>query len=276
MLACASVLLRAKKHDGFVEALEIAAATLLSVTIYQLTRQAFHAENYAALVEPSFLERGVVTNVLFLSGLTYYLAGRHFHRTTLNQSAAALSAIALFRIVCFDVLLYNPVWTHQFVGSLPVSNYLLLPFALPIVWSVLTANEMRSFGRGEVASGLYGLAFVLLLILVTLNVRQLFWGGYLDDGSFADSEFYTYSVAWLLTGVGLLIVGTIREERMIRRASLVVMMIAVAKVFIFDASVLQGLYRVLSFFGLGIVLIALSWFYSRFVFVAPKTRTLVN
>ena len=63
---------------------------------------------------------------------------------------------------------------------------------------------------------------------------------------------------------------------MIRRASLVVMMIAVAKVFIFDASVLQGLYRVLSFFGLGIVLIALSWFYSRFVFVAPKTRTLAN
>ncbi|MEZ0225806.1 MAG: DUF2339 domain-containing protein, partial [Alphaproteobacteria bacterium] len=35
------------------------------------------------------------------------------------------------------------------------------------------------------------------------------------------------------------------------------------------ASTLDGLYRVFSFLGLGVSLIALSWFYSRFVFRKP-------
>jgi uncharacterized membrane protein len=45
------------------------------------------------------------------------------------------------------------------------------------------------------------------------------------------------------------------------------MLIAVGKVFLIDASSLEGLYRVVSFFGLGVTLIALSWFYTRYVFV---------
>ena len=44
------------------------------------------------------------------------------------------------------------------------------------------------------------------------------------------------------------------------------MVLTVGKVFLFDASELDGLYRVASFFGLGLSLIGLSWFYSRFVF----------
>ena len=45
----------------------------------------------------------------------------------------------------------------------------------------------------------------------------------------------------------------------------------VAKVFLYDASALTGLLRVFSFFGLGLSLLSLSWFYTRFVFV-PETR----
>ena len=39
-----------------------------------------------------------------------------------------------------------------------------------------------------------------------------------------------------------------------------------AKVFLYDASALEGLFRVFSFLGLGLSLIGLSWFYTRFVF----------
>ena len=56
-----------------------------------------------------------------------------------------------------------------------------------------------------------------------------------------------------------------------RVASLVVMLLTVGKVFLYDASELTGLWRIVCFLGLGLCLLALSWFYSRFVFVTPET-----
>jgi uncharacterized membrane protein len=43
--------------------------------------------------------------------------------------------------------------------------------------------------------------------------------------------------------------------------------LTVAKVFIYDLSALSGLYRILSFLGLGIALILVSLLYQRFVVV---------
>jgi len=73
-------------------------------------------------------------------------------------------------------------------------------------------------------------------------------------------------VAWLLFGVALLFFGTVRKDKMIRVASLIVMIFTVGKVFLYDASELEGLFRVFSFFGLGLSLLGLSWFYTQFVF----------
>ncbi|GAG99409.1 unnamed protein product [marine sediment metagenome] len=53
---------------------------------------------------------------------------------------------------------------------------------------------------------------------------------------------------------------------MLRYASLGVILLTAGKVFLYDASELAGLYRVFSFFGLGLCLIGLSWFYTKFVF----------
>ena len=44
------------------------------------------------------------------------------------------------------------------------------------------------------------------------------------------------------------------------------MVLTVAKVFLYDAAALEGLLRVASFFGLGLSLMGLSWFYMRYVF----------
>jgi uncharacterized membrane protein len=41
------------------------------------------------------------------------------------------------------------------------------------------------------------------------------------------------------------------------------------KVFISDMAGLQGLYRVASFLGLGLSLVAIGWIYQRFVYPRP-------
>src|SRR5690606_24275765 len=96
--------------------------------------------------------------------------------------------------------------------------------------------------------------------------RQLFQGAYLNGYETGNAEIYAYSLVWLLFGLALLFLGTLRRDKMIRVASLVTMILVVGKVFLYDAAELEGLLRVMSFLGLGLSLLGLSWFYTRFVF----------
>ncbi|MCH8207617.1 MAG: DUF2339 domain-containing protein [Nitrospinae bacterium] len=115
------------------------------------------------------------------------------------------------------------------------------------------------------------MALVLIFALITFNVRHNFHGMHLDTGVTTSAEIYTYSAAWLIFGIALLFVGIVKEDKMLRFPSLALMIITVGKVFLYEASELEGLYRVFSFFGLGLSLIGLSYFYTRFVFAEEKT-----
>jgi uncharacterized membrane protein len=57
----------------------------------------------------------------------------------------------------------------------------------------------------------------------------------------------------------------------VRLAALAVLAVVVAKVFLLDMSALVGLWRVLSFLGLGLALIGLGAVFRRFVVSAAPT-----
>ena len=82
-----------------------------------------------------------------------------------------------------------------------------------------------------------------------------------DWKGFLQPELYTYSVVWLLLGIALLVVGYRFRAKSLRIASAVLVLIAVVKVFLIDMAHLEGLFRVLSFIGLGIALIGIGRFY---------------
>ena len=68
---------------------------------------------------------------------------------------------------------------------------------------------------------------------------------------------------WLALGVALLVGGVFLKSQVLRIASAALIVVAVAKVFLFDMSELEGVLRALSFIGLGIVLIGIGLFYQR-------------
>jgi uncharacterized membrane protein len=109
-------------------------------------------------------------------------------------------------------------------------------------------------------------AVVLLFLLVTLEVRQVFHGNFLDQGPTSTAEGYSYSTAWILLATALLVVGLATKKRGVRLASLPIMLLAVGKVFLYDTAHLSDLYRVFAFLGLGASLLLLAWLYQRFVF----------
>jgi uncharacterized membrane protein len=61
--------------------------------------------------------------------------------------------------------------------------------------------------------------------------------------------------------VGTVVVGLRRDLGVVRIAGLALLGVAVAKVFLFDLAMLTSVYRVVSFIGLGLLLIggALAW-----------------
>jgi uncharacterized membrane protein len=147
-------------------------------------------------------------------------------------------------------------------------NDILLGFGLPAVLAValaLIARATRPMPYRTVAA----IAAVLLaLFYLTLQTRRLFHGPVLA-GPTSDAEQYAYSTVWLAYGIALLAAGFVLRSPLARYLALSVLMLTIAKVFLFDTANIAGIYRALSVIGLGIVLLGIGWFYQRVLY--PQT-----
>jgi hypothetical protein len=72
------------------------------------------------------------------------------------------------------------------------------------------------------------------------------------------------TVAWGLEGVLLLGTGFAIRGRSLRLQGLTVLLACILKLFFYDLRNLETLYRILSFIALGVILLAVSWVYTRF------------
>ncbi|WP_161791770.1 DUF2339 domain-containing protein [Candidatus Jidaibacter acanthamoebae] len=261
-----------KEKDGALNnVFDVATVALLSLTSYCVIRYLFQTADQSFLSEAAgFLERGIITNIFLVIGLASISLGKHENRRGLILSGLTLYAISVFRVCCYDLIIYNPLYSSQSVGGLPILNSLLIVYALPIFWIRAFINNFPLVNKNSWISYGYALMMILAFTYVTLNIRQFFQGSYLNGFQTSNTEIYTYSIVWLIFGLGLLFLGTMRNDRMIRISSLIVMVAVIGKVFLYDAGELSGLYRVFSFFGLGFSLLGLSWFYTKFVLTTAK------
>ena len=253
---------------------EYTVVAFAGLMTYYLIRHAFNAPENVFAGAGTYLERGVLTNAFILVGAAAYLAGARWNRTAMRIGGVIAAALGALRLGFFDILVSSPLVAAHDVGSWPVLNALLLPYGMPIAWLALSGIALARRNLSQFVPYVHAAALLLLFALVSLNVRQIFQGPVLNaSGPIGDNEVYAYSIAWLLLGIGLLVAGTVRKDKVIRFASLAVMVLTVGKVFLYDASELTGLLRVVSFLGLGLSLLGLSWFYTRYVFAsAPEEK----
>jgi uncharacterized membrane protein len=182
-----------------------------------------------------------------------------------NFGAILLTLFAGAAVVFGLLLLVNPLFWPINVGGV-IFNLLLLGYALPAVLALLLAYAVAGHRPWQYANAIAAGALVLALAYVTLEVRKLYHGPVLSRGYTTDPEQYTYSIVWLIFGVALLGAGIISNSQRARLASAAVIALTVGKAFLIDMSTLTGAYRALSFMGLGIVLVAIGWFYQRILF----------
>ena len=203
-------------------------------------------------------------NITWLISLAMLFASVRFSRDALRLSALALLAYSYFQTVIVDLVLFLPN-AGQSMGSLPVFNLLIPAFALPMVYMYKTADQFAAGGYEKFGKVMLVTAVAYLFLFVTFETSHFYHAPALSGAHRTLAEIYTYSVVWILAGIALLIMGTLQRNRLLRISALTVITGAVCKVFLYDASALEGLLRVLSFLGLGLSLIGLSYFYTRFV-----------
>ncbi len=186
-------------------------------------------------------------------------------------AARVLIGLAAVQVVVLQGFFDNPLVTGSPVAGPLFANVLFLAYAVPAAaafW-VAQARYSRLAPKLNLSIGLNAAGLAFAFVYLTLTVRHLYQGPILTLPGMSDAELYTYSVLILGFAVALLGLGYFMSNSSLRYASLVLIMASVAKVFLIDMADLVGLYRVLSFLGLGLALVGVGLFYRRFVF--PNT-----
>ncbi len=257
--------LRLKRDARIVRWFEGGAAVVGGFTLLGITR---HLQGWT---DPDFTQLGIIGFVLFGYAVSVLHAGRRFARSALVDCGQFFVIALTFMTYLLGLLVENPLFVKQDLGTTYILNPLMLAYALPAIWTGIAMHDLKGADRKGWLGFLGGSAFIFLFTYVTFAVRHYFQGADIQSyHATSNAEIYTYSVAWLAMGAGLLAAGMVTARRYMRLAGLALVTFTVAKVFLYDASELTGLYRVVSFLGLGLSLLGLSWFYTRFIHGAKK------
>ena len=214
---------------------------------------------YSSLLEHSLQTLAWLT---FAGGLSFGTEPGRVRRWAMR----ALTTMGVAQILLLHLGASNPIFTQEPVGAVPIFNLLLLAYALPALLLFPIAAAAERHEPKQAAPALRVLAFALIWVWLTLEVRRGFQGSVMLESHQSDVEYYAYSMAWLAYAGALLALGIRFGSKTLRYASLAVLMATVAKVFIGDMAGLAGLYRVASFLLLGLSLVGIGWLYQRFVF----------
>lgn len=251
-LAAAALLLRADgaQFGRLRPGIFAGAVALGLILLYHLAKLPLAIADEPRFIAAGFIERALISQALLAVG---WFA---FRRST--PLGLALFGLGLARILWFDLLLLNPAFVAQQVGGLPLLNAAAIHLALAAAWS-------WTFAPGRLWRGL---GMSLTLAAVATAVRQAAHGTLLT-GTVTTGENYGYSAAFLLLAIAWLALGIRSGARDLRIAGLALLTAVTFKVFLIDAAALDGLLRILSFFGLGVALIGIGWVYNRFLATAP-------
>lgn len=241
--------------------LVFAACGLLGIAgLFILYKQVFAIDGGGAFKDRGMLERVILDQILFAIG---WAALKWRDRMTgLRELGLAVTYIAIARIMSYNVVLFNPLGRLQLVGAVPLANLLAPAFLLPLFWIWQAAREERELAA-RLKPFVTGIQMLLICLFVAASLRQLFHGSLLAVGGVSQAEDICRSLAAIALAIGFLRWGIFKRERPWRIASLVLMLVAVGKVFVVDTSGLEGLMRIASFVALGLSLIGIGWLYSR-------------
>ncbi|MBT2189116.1 DUF2339 domain-containing protein [Sphingobium nicotianae] len=250
-----------QRDDLHPLALRIASAQMGAVAligVHILYKQLFAIGDTAGFVALGLAERTLWELLLIGAGLAI---GRVRPD---RREPLVLVGLGLAHNLIYSLLLHDPLWASQAVGPWPLANLLLPAFAIAFAGPSLIGHVAPALAPRLPRPGAI-LRMIVILLFAYASLRQLFAGSLLTARDVSATESICWSVLAIALAIGYLLWGIRTGQRAWRIGSLLLMLAAVAKVFLLDASGLEGLLRILSFLALGFSLIGIGWLYSRYL-----------
>jgi len=230
---------------------------------------------FITLIFPIEFERQWITVGWALEGAALCWLFRRVPHPGLRLAGVVLLAVVFVRLAL------NPaVLTYHPRAAFPILNWYLYTYGIATACMFTAARLLAPplnliLGR-NVRPLLYTLGAVLAFLIVNIQIADYFStpGGdaltFQFSGNFARDM--SYSIAWALFALFLLIIGMRRRAAPIRYAGLALLAVAVVKLFFHDLSQLDQLYRIGAFIAVAVIAILASFLYQRFLVTATKNN----
>ncbi|PYJ46276.1 MAG: hypothetical protein DME85_11490 [Verrucomicrobia bacterium] len=199
-----------------------------------------------------------------------------FHRVP--HPGLRLAGVALLVVVFVRLALNPAVLSYHPRAAFPIVNWYLYTYGIATVCLFAAARLLAPprhliLGR-SVLPLLYTLGTVLAFLIVNIEIADYFSISgtvvltFQFSGNFARDM--SYSVAWALFALLLLIVGMRKHAAPVRYAGLGLLGVTLVKLFFHDLSQLEQLYRIGAFVVVAVIAILASFLYQRFLAAAAR------
>ena len=196
-----------------------------------------------------------------------WLASRLGHRLVQVLALVCLALGLLALVIVNPVAATTPIFNQRF-GTYTVA---IAVFAL-VGWLAWTSGDEQQpeppMPWPALAAGSVLVENGLILLAVSLEIHSYWWllrwrGVVSETHNYHIYAQFSYSAFFMLFGAGLLAVGFWRRSSFLRWQSLVLLAVTIAKVFLVDITRLSQGLRIVSFLGLGALLLVVSFAYQR-------------
>jgi hypothetical protein len=194
-----------------------------------------------------------------------------FHRVP--HEGLRLTGVGLL-ITAFVRLSLNPaVLEYHARSATPIFNWYLYTYGIAtaclFVGARLLAPPRQLVLGSNARVALATLGTVLAFLLLNIEIADYFTGVgtrtllFQFSGDFGRDM--TYSIAWAVFALGLVVAGIWRRISAARWAGIVLLCVTLAKLFFHDLARLGQLYRIGAFLGVAVIAITASFLYQRFL-----------
>lgn len=267
----AALLLGATKRDRWLDAMEVCAVSAVTAAIAVIAFHALDPTDLFGLIDTleesallSFIGGGVALGLLQM---------KHTETSVpLKHAATVLGVLGVLFAISNLVIAYNPMFTNAAVGDSIFWNKLVFSYLMPSVLYGLLGWRSRGKRPKLYVNALFSLSALLFFLWVNFTIRLVFHPQNLATGLTGDLELYSYSAVWLVIGLALLALGMVRNWRLCRMMSGGIIALVTCKAFLIDMSNLTGIWRALSFIGLGGVLLLIGMIYQRLLTSGPEAE----
>jgi uncharacterized membrane protein len=182
-------------------------------------------------------------------------------------------------VVAFVRLSFNPaVLEYHRRASTPIFNWYLYTYGIVticlFIGTKLLAPPCNLVSNSNASPILAGLGAMLAFLLLNIEIADSFSQpgstiGFQSGGNFAREM--TYTIAWALFALVLLVYGIFKTSRGARYAAMDLLSVTLLKLFFHDLANLGQLYRIGAFVGVAVIAMLASFAYQKF-FAADLKR----